>query len=95
MKLHMHSSSAPMCLKPHPPRLHYWSLIIWGEDRHSSVGIATCYELDGPGIKSLWIGDFPHPSWPAMGPPSLLYNGYRLFPGGKAGGAWRWPPTPI
>jgi len=24
------------------------------------------------------------------GPPSLLYNGYRVFPGGKADGAWRW-----
>jgi hypothetical protein len=22
------------------------------------------------------------------GPPSLLYNGYRHFPGGKAAGAW-------
>jgi len=29
------------------------------------------------------------------GPPNLLYNGYRVFPGGKAAGAWRWPPTPI
>ena len=29
------------------------------------------------------------------GPPSLLYNGYRVFPGGKAAGAWRWPPTAI
>jgi len=28
------------------------------------------------------------------GPPSLLYNGYRVSPGGKATGAWRWPPTP-
>jgi hypothetical protein len=28
------------------------------------------------------------------GPPSLLYNGYRLFPEGKAAEAWRWPPTP-
>ena len=28
------------------------------------------------------------------GPPSLLYNGYRVFPGGKAAGAWRWPLTP-
>jgi len=28
------------------------------------------------------------------GPPSLLYNGYRVFPGGKAVRAWRWPPTP-
>ena len=25
-------------------------------------------------------------------PPSHLYNGYRLFPGGKAAEAWRWPP---
>ena len=23
------------------------------------------------------------------GPTSLLYNGYRVFPGGKAAGAWR------
>jgi hypothetical protein len=29
------------------------------------------------------------------GPPSLLYNGYRVFPGGKAAGAWCWQPTPI
>jgi hypothetical protein len=28
------------------------------------------------------------------GPPSLLYNGYRVIPGGKAVGAWCWPPTP-
>jgi len=28
------------------------------------------------------------------GPPSLLYNGYRVFLGGKAAGAWRWSPTP-
>jgi len=28
------------------------------------------------------------------GPASFLYNGYRVFPGGKAAGAWRWPPTP-
>ena len=29
------------------------------------------------------------------GPPSLLYSGYRVFPGGKAAGAWRWTPTVI
>ena len=39
--------------------------------------------------------DFPHPSRPTLGPPSLLYNGYRVFPGGKAAGAWSWPPTPF
>ena len=26
-----------------------------------------------------------HPDWP-WGPASLLYNGYRVFPGGKAAG---------
>jgi hypothetical protein len=26
---------------------------------------------------------------------SLLYNGYRVFPGGKAAGMWCWPPTPF
>jgi hypothetical protein len=30
-----------------------------------------------------------------LGPPSLLYNGSRVFPGGKAAGAWCWPPTPF
>ena len=28
------------------------------------------------------------------GPPSLLCNGYRVFPGRKAAGAWRWPHIP-
>jgi len=34
-----------------------------------------------------------HPDWP-RGPPTLLYNGYQVFPRGKAAGAWYWPPTP-
>jgi hypothetical protein len=29
------------------------------------------------------------------GPSSLLYNGYRDFPGGKAAGTWCWPPNPF
>jgi len=37
-------------------------------DRDSSVGIATGYGLDGPGIESLWGRDFPHLSRPALGP---------------------------
>ena len=28
-------------------------------------------------------------------PPSLLYIGYRVFPGGKAAGPWRLPPNTI
>ena len=32
----------------------------------SSVGIATCYGLDGLGIESRWGRDIPHPSTPAL-----------------------------
>ena len=38
-----------------------------------------------------FFGTRPGRPW---GPPSLLYNGYRVFPGGKSAGVWRWPPTP-
>jgi hypothetical protein len=50
----------------------------------SSVGIVTGYGMDGTGIESRWGGEIfrtsPDQPW---GPPSLLYNGYRLFPGGR------------
>ena len=62
--------------------------------RDSSVGIATCYGLDGPGSNPGGGEIFrtrPDRPWDL---PSLLYNGYRVFPGGKAAGAWCWPPTP-
>ena len=36
--------------------------------RDSTVGIATRYGLDGPGIESRWGPDFPHLSRPALGP---------------------------
>ena len=36
--------------------------------RDSSVGIATRYGLEGPGIESWWGRDFLHPSRPALGP---------------------------
>ena len=51
--------------------------------RGSVVRIATGYELDGPRIESRCGEIFrtcPDRPW---GPPSLLYNGYRVFPGGK------------
>ena len=50
----------------------------------SVVGIATGYRLDGPGIESRWGGEIfctcPDRPW---GPPSLLYNGYWVFPRSK------------
>ena len=64
---------------------------LYGKGRDSSVGIETRYGLDGPGTESRRGGETyrtcPDRSW---GPPSLLlYNGYWVFPGGKAAGAWR------
>jgi hypothetical protein len=49
----------------------------------NSAGIATGYGLDGPGIESGGTEIFltcPDRPW---GPPSLLYNGCRVFPGGR------------
>ena len=48
----------------------------------SSVGIVTDYGLDGPGIESRWGEIFHRPDRP-WGPPSLLYNGYRVFLGDR------------
>ena len=55
------------------------SMIILGPG--SSVGIVTDYGLDGtesnPGRDEIF-----RPARQPCGPPSLLYNGYRVFPGG-------------
>jgi hypothetical protein len=51
--------------------------------RSSAVGIATGYGLDGPGSNpggGEIFRTFPDRPW---GPPSLLYNGYQVLPGGK------------
>jgi hypothetical protein len=60
--------------------------VVWGPG--SSVGIATGYGLDSPGSNP-GMGEIfrARPDRPRV-PPSLLYNGYRVFPGGKAAGAW-------
>jgi hypothetical protein len=51
---------------------------------YSSVSIWTGYGPDGPGIASRWGDEIfrtcPDRPW---GPPSLLYNGYWVFSGGK------------
>ena len=50
----------------------------------SSIGIATGYVLGGLGYRIPVMGEIfrtcPNRPW---GPPSLLYNEYRVFPGGK------------
>ena len=58
----------------------------WGS-RDGAVGIVTRYELEGPGIESRWGEIFRTYPDRRRGPPSLLYNGYWVLPGGKAAGA--------
>jgi hypothetical protein len=59
-------------------------MTIPGSGPGSVVGIATAYGLDGPEIETQCGGEIfrtcPDRPW---GPPRLLYNGYRVFPGGK------------
>jgi hypothetical protein len=76
------------------PSLYIYILWIVMLGPGSSVGIATEYGLDGPWIESRWGEIVRKPPDRPWGPLSLLYNGYRVFHGGKAAGAWRWPPTP-
>ena len=60
------------------------------------VGIATGYGLDCPGIESRWGGEIfrtcPDRPWD---PTSLLYNGYRVFPGGKERPGRDADPSPL
>jgi hypothetical protein len=65
--------------------------------RDSSVGIATRYGLDGPGIESRW-GRGARFSAPVQACPEAYpascWMGTGSFLRGKAAGVWRWPPTP-
>ena len=84
--------------------LHQYSDRIWGSliplcrgyrGQDSLVGIATRYGLDVPWVEYRWGRDFPQPSRPALGPThSSIQWVPGHFPGGKAAGAWPWPPTP-
>jgi len=53
--------------------------------------LATGWTVRGSHPSGGW--EFSHPSKPVLGPTQLHINGYWVFPGGKAAGPWRWPPT--
>ena len=58
--------------------------------RNSSVGIATRYGLNGPGIESRCGARFSTPIKTNPGAHPASYTmGTGLFPGGKTAGAWR------
>jgi hypothetical protein len=62
----------------------------------SSVGIATGYGLDGPGIQSRCGWDFQHLSRPALGThPSSCTMGTRSFPGVESGRGVTLTPHPL
>jgi hypothetical protein len=61
----------------------------------SSVGPATDYGLQGPGIESRCERDVPHPSRTAVGTTQSPYNGYRVFLWGKSAGCGVDPPNYI
>ena len=67
-----------LCLGRPLSRLPWWLLLnTWLTllGLGSSVGIASAYGLDGPGIESQWGRDFPHLSRPALRPtqPAALW----------------------
>jgi len=56
--------------------------------------LLTIYGLDGPGYnpgEGEIFRTCPDRSW---GPPSLLYNGYRVYPGGKERPGHEADPSP-
>ena len=71
----------------HRPVCVVYIVSLGGVGRDSSVGIATRYGLDGPGIESCWGQDVPHLSRP--GHSASCTMGTESFSRDKAAGAWR------
>ena len=70
----------------HNNRKQFLTVMVRFVGRYSSAAVATCYGLDESRLGGEIFRIRPDRPW---GPPSLLYNGYRVFPGGKAAGVRR------
>ena len=56
----------------------------------SSVGTATVYGLNGPGIESRWVRDFQHLSRPALGPTQLPKTAAAMFKVKRLPSSWKY-----
>ena len=70
---------------------HYCTLVTWSTTFNALLATAWTVRGSNPGCGEIFR---TRPDW-LWGPPSPLYSGYRVFPGGKAAEAWRWPPHPV
>ena len=70
----------------------WWLLAILFSSFSLCATVATAWTVRGsnPGGGEIFRTR-PDRPW---GPPYLLYDEYRVFPGGKPARVWRWPPTP-
>ena len=67
---------------------NFYALFVKLGGRNSSVGIATLYELEGPGSETRWRWGSPRPSKTALGPtqPSIQWVPDFFSAGGGGGG---------
>jgi hypothetical protein len=62
------ANTAPKFVEKAVSIIPIYGSIITGSEPGSSVGIATDFGLDGPGIEPLWGRDLSHTSRPDLGP---------------------------
>jgi len=84
-KIHLGNTTTASYFATQLLRLHFRNIFTQIYGPGSSVGTATDYGLDGTGSNTGGTRFSARPDRP-WGPPSLLYNGYQVFPRGKV-----WP----
>jgi hypothetical protein len=63
----------------------YYRVQLYVGSQDSTAGRVTRYVLEDQGIECRWGEIFRNYPDRLRDPPSLLYNRYRVFPGGKSG----------